>query len=442
LRNFSRLVAALFALSIAACSESSFFGEDEPPPLPGKREAVLEASRTVSADPSLAGTPMRLPEVAAPADWLQAGGNPAHTGGHLPWSTAPQLAWQTAKPVGRRDEARTLLSPPIVANDLVVLLDAVLNVRAFRTDDGSEIWAVGSALNGEHNGFGGGIASDGNYVYVAGGHRQAMALGLADGKLYWSADLPTPVRAPPTLSDGALFVQTTDDRLLALDATSGLSIWTLPGSVAVGPSLLGGAAPAVSGDVVVAAFRNGEVGLFRTPNGRELWRNSLASLSRLGFGARLSDITGLPVLGERAVYALSAAGRVAAFSLRTGRQVWERQAGGIQSLWVAGDYGFMVTREGDLICLQLADGGVPWVRPLRRFESLEERTGEYLYAGPVLAGGRLVLVRSDGMLVMHDPTTGEDRGEIAIGRRTLLPPVVAGGTLYTLSEDGTLSAFR
>lgn len=442
MRNSKRFIAALLALGLAGCGEGSFFGEDEPPPLPGERESILEASRTLTPDPALAGTPVVLPPPAGPADWPQAGGNPAHTGGHLAWSASPNLAWQSTRPVGSRDEARTLLSTPIVVQDLVLVLDSVLNVRAFRANDGGEVWAVGSALNGEHNGFGGGLASDGTLVYVAGGHRQAMALGLADGKLHWSIDLPTPVRAAPTFANENLFIQTTDDRLLALDAADGSTVWTLPGAVVAGPSVLGGAAPAVGSDVVVAAFRNGEIGLFRSPNGRELWRNSLASLGRYGFGARLSDIAGLPVLGERAVYAMSAAGRVAAFSLRTGSQVWEQRAGGIQSLWVAGDYGFMVTQQADLIGLRLADGGVAWVRPLQRFEDPEERTGEYFYAGPVLAGGRLVLVRSDGKLVMHDPANGEARGEIDIGRRTLLPPVVAGGTLYTLSEDGTLSAFR
>jgi outer membrane protein assembly factor BamB len=59
-----------------------------------------------------------------------------------------------------------------------------------------------------------------------------------------------------------------------------------------------------------------------------------------------------------------------------------------------------------------------------------------------LAGGRLVVVRSNGALLQFDPKDGAGLSTLSIGPRTLLPPVVANGTVYTLSEDGTLSAFR
>jgi len=45
-------------------------------------------------------------------------------------------------------------------------------------------------------------------------------------------------------------------------------------------------------------------------------------------------------------------------------------------------------------------------------------------------------------LLLHNPENGAQEATLNIGSRTLQPPIVAGGTLYTLSEDGTLSAFR
>ena len=109
---------------------------------------------------------------------------------------------------------------------------------------------------------------------------------------------------------------------------------------------------------------------------------------------------------------------------------------------MAGDFLFLVTENAELVSLYRPDGRVRWVQPLQRFEDPEDLTGKLYYAGPVLAGGRLVVVRSNGGLAMFDPATGQPAGELPIGERTLLPPIVAGSTLYTLSEDGTLSAFR
>lgn len=102
----------------------------------------------------------------------------------------------------------------------------------------------------------------------------------------------------------------------------------------------------------------------------------------------------------------------------------------------------MVSDRAELVCLNREDGRVRWVNPLQRFSDPEDQEGRLTYAGPILAGSQLAIVRSDGVLSMHDPANGAVVGERSIGRRTLLPPVVAGRTLYTLSEDGTLSAFR
>jgi outer membrane protein assembly factor BamB len=60
----------------------------------------------------------------------------------------------------------------------------------------------------------------------------------------------------------------------------------------------------------------------------------------------------------------------------------------------------------------------------------------------VLAGGRLILVGTDGFVVEVNPETGEILRDWDAGGTVMLSPVVAGGTLYLLSEDGTLTAYR
>ena len=435
-----KIGAVALALALSACGDT-FFGESEEPPLPGTRIAILEASRSISAQDEIADVPVTLPAPEARPDWPQAQGSATHRGGHLALASNPAEVWRNTDAVGADDSARRPLTPPVVAGGRVFLMDSVLNVRAYDASTGKELWAVGSAVSREHDGFGGGIAVDGDRVYVAGGNARAMALDAETGRFFWQARLPSPVRGAPAVAAGQVLVVTTDNRLVSLSAEDGERLWDVPGGV-TGAVLLGGASPAANDDAVVAALGTGEVLAVRTANGRELWRNSLAALRRFDFGAKLSAIAGNPVMDDNAVFASSAAGRTAGFSLRTGNRLWEQRVGSTQSPWVAGDWVFIMSTEAELIALERNRGFVRWVAPLPRFEDQEDQTGRYFYAGPVLAGGQLVLVRSDGEVSFHSPEDGTLIGTLDTGRDTILPPVVAGETLYILADDGTLTAYR
>jgi len=60
----------------------------------------------------------------------------------------------------------------------------------------------------------------------------------------------------------------------------------------------------------------------------------------------------------------------------------------------------------------------------------------------VLAGGRLILLGSNGAMINFDPATGSFQSQTRIGARVSLPPVVAGSTLYVLDDSGRLHAWR
>ena len=66
----------------------------------------------------------------------------------------------------------------------------------------------------------------------------------------------------------------------------------------------------------------------------------------------------------------------------------------------------------------------------------------YAQYGPVLAGGRLFVSSSDGILRSFDPASGNLVGHAEIPGGAASAPVVAGGTLYVTGRDGNLHAFR
>ena len=65
-------------------------------------------------------------------------------------------------------------------------------------------------------------------------------------------------------------------------------------------------------------------------------------------------------------------------------------------------------RPGDPIRLDAATGEVIWAVDMPYFtqEKIKKRKGIYAHYGPVLAGGRVMVVSSDGLLRAFDPTDG------------------------------------
>jgi outer membrane protein assembly factor BamB len=128
--------------------------------------------------------------------------------------------------------------------------------------------------------------------------------------------------------------------------------------------------------------------------------------------------------------------------LRTGERVWSQEIGGVQMPWVAGAFVYVLTTENDLVCLSRREGRIRWVRRLRRFKDPEDRRGPISWFGPVLAGDRLILVSSDAKAVSISPYTGEILGTIKLSDPASVAPVVAEETLYILTDDARIVAWR
>ena len=66
----------------------------------------------------------------------------------------------------------------------------------------------------------------------------------------------------------------------------------------------------------------------------------------------------------------------------------------------------------------------------------------FAHYGPIIAGGRLIIASSDGLMRFYDPTNGASLGQVQMPGGATTNPVVAGGTLYVVSSKGQLMAFR
>lgn len=431
---------ALAALLLSGCS-SWWSGDDSKNKLPGERIAVLQTESRAAPDPSLAATPVLLPPAITNTEWPQAGGFPDHAMGNLGLPAHLDQAWRSS--IGAGSGRLRLVSAPVIAGGRIFALDSRSRVTALTESDGREQWQTDLKPEETRGStFGGGVAFAEGLLYAATGYAEVVALNPADGVIVWRKHIPAPARGAPTVVKGRVVALTIDNQTLALNARTGDTEWTHTGILETA-GLIGSVSAAADATAVVAPYSSGEVTALRVENGRPLWQDNLASIRRGGSLSGLADIRGLPVIDRGLVLAVSHSGRSVGIDERTGARIWEAEVGGVNTPWPAGEFIFMITTDNELVALQRGTGHIRWARVLDRYEDAEDKSSTpVVWAGPVLAGGQLWLVGSNEQLVAVSPAGGETVATLELPGRSYLAPVVANGTLYVLTDDGDLVAYR
>lgn len=444
LRNLKfRPLFAVFAVGwfVAACEVPSWLGNPEAPPLPGERVSVLRLDQALVPDADVADIAVRLPKPWRNKAWTQAGGTANHALHHLEGAEAPQRHWRINIGTGSDDELR-LLASPVVALGQIYTFDARSRVSAFETATGKLIWRRNLTPKDEEAGaLGGGVAFADGVLYATTGYGYVHALDAGTGESLWQQRVGAPVRGAPTAAAGRVFAITYDNRLFTLSGQDGRVLWSHTG-LPEDAGVLGSPSAAVDGDVVLVPYTSGELIALRLENGRVIWSDQLIRSSRVTPLTTLSEIRGHPVVDRGLVIAVSHSGRIVAIELRTGRRVWDRDIGGIETPWVAGDFVYLVSSQSEVICISRRSGRVKWVVQLPAFEDEEDREDPIHWSGPVLVSDRLILNGSNGQAIAISPYTGELLGRIGLPDGAFIPPIVADGTIYILTDDAQLLAYR
>lgn len=436
-------LSLVLAASLALAGCSIFDGDKKPrTPTVGERLPVLSFDAVIAADPALASVAVVLPPPAANAEWGQPGGNAAKSLSHLEVGTGMVKVWSISIGSGSTGIGK-LNAGPVVSDGRLFTLDTQATVRAFDAKSGASLWQSRIDASGEKRAlaFGGGVSVADGRVYVTTGYGIAVALDAQSGRQIWKMDGTTPLRGAPTVDGNRLFVMTQDNQMFALSSDKGERLWESTGTVEVA-GLLGIGSPAVGQDTVVVGFSSGELSALRVENGRPVWQDALARTGRSTALAALADIDASPVIDRGRVFAVGHGGRMAALDLATGQRVWEQTVAGISTPWVAGDYVYVVTLNGELMCLNRTDGKIRWLTQMARWENPKKKKNAITWNGPILASDRLIMVGSNGQMVAMSPYTGALLAQVTLATRAYVAPAVAGGTLYVLTDDGKLTAYR
>lgn len=427
------LVAATLLL-VAACGEDELI-------LEGIREPV----RLNTIDDIIVNRvePIALPDAQLNTEWTHTGGTPSHRIAHPVLRQPLTLAWST--PIGAGESKRQRLSAdPVVASNRIFTFDSQALVSAIDLN-GDVLWTrdLTPADERRGEGLGGGLAVTGGRLFVTTGFGRLAALDAGTGDLVWEQRIDAAVSGPPTVVGDIVYLSARNGTGWAINADTGRIAWDLvAGSAESG--LLGGPAPVLAGDLMVFPFASGQMVAADRETGALRWFASVAGERANRVFSKFRDLTGDPVVVGETLIAGSHSGRTAAFDIDGGTRLWTAEEGAMSPVSVVSGAVFLVSDENRLVRLDLETGDIVWRVDLPFFtkERQSRRKSTFAHFGPVLAGGRLVVVSDDGFIRSFDPASGALISSQELPSGAAGNPVVAGGALYVVTENGRLNAFR
>ena len=215
-----------------------------------------------------------------------------------------------------------------------------------------------------------------------------------------------------------------------------VSIWSRNVGAGAGDQYLR-LSPAVAGDTVYAAERDGDVVAYDVRSGDERWETSTDT-----------PISGGPGVGEGLVFVGTSDGEVLALAADSGEIAWRRRVSSEVLAAPVASQGVVVvrTQDGKLVGMKAADGERLWVYD-RAVPALSLRGT----SAPVVAGGSVVAGFDSGLLVALALADGallwESRIAVPSGRSELerlvdidADPVVDGAWIYVVTYQGRIAA--
>jgi outer membrane protein assembly factor BamB len=255
----------------------------------------------------------------------------------------------------------------------------------------------------------------------------------------------TGVRLRPAVVDGVLYADSTDGKLVALDAATGKTLWSKSsrthGWFGWGDKkrkdVFYAGGPAVSGDLLAVGTLDGHVYGVNAKDGSPRWESTLKS-----------EVLASPVVVGDLVLVRTGDGRVYGLDAASGERRWVYDQSNVPLLSLRGNgpllaangVVFFGTDGGKLVALRLDNGEKLWEQKLAsgegrtEIERLDDVDGSILLDGSTLYGGAY-----HGNLVAVDGPSG--RPLWARPFSTFTSIAAHGNALYGVSDDSLVWAF-
>lgn len=433
-------------LIISACESinpylPSWIGGSSEEKLKGERIAVLEEEKYLQADDNLADKRLILPAPQENLYWYKSQGFQTALPGHIqgPNQLTEHESIDTGWP-GRYD--KHLKFSPLITKNAIITLDGRGKLSAYdRNNPKKRLWRTPLEQNKHQSNFAlSGIATDENLVFATSGGHRIYAVKTETGEIIWSKTVSGITRSAPALNKDFVYINTLNNKLYALSKKDGTIIWTHEGIIEnIGTE--GVASPLVDNGIVYASYSSGEIYALKADTGKSHWTDALLSGYSKG-NFVLADLDASPAIKDGVIYASSNDGVLAAIDSQNGFRVWEQKVASRTTPWIAGDFLFIISTEEQLLCIERQTGRIYWERKLPAYINQTKKKGRIFWSAPILVGGNLLTVNSEGTLLLLSPENGRTKETHDIGEKVFSPIAIAGNVLYILDNDADLHIYK
>lgn len=204
-----------------------------------------------------------------------------------------------------------------------------------------------------------GVSRDGDKVFFGTYDGELVAVSLADAKVLWSKSLTSEILSETGNGQGRVAAVTSDGWLTVMDAATGNTLWRdkedLPALTVRGTS-----APIIVDGKVIAGFATGKVKAYNLQTGDQIWEYAVGKPEGRYEIERLTDVSGRFAVANGLIYSVAYNGTVSALSLQSGRPVWQRNISSAVSVAVKGDELAVVDQNNVVYNLNARNGSTLW----------------------------------------------------------------------------------
>jgi outer membrane protein assembly factor BamB len=343
----------------------------------------------------------------------------------VPASIPVRTLWQAS--VGEAGDA--ILFPALALDGVYAAAEDGTVVR-FEASSGRESWRVSAGRT-----LSGGVGSDGALVAVGTLDGEVIALDAGSGEARWRARVSSEVLSAPLVTGDLVIVRSSDSRLFALDARDGKRRWLYQRS---SPPLSVRSPVGMIADrgYLLTGFAGGKLVSIALANGSVRWEATVALPRGTTELERVTDVVGVPVVGEREVCAVAYQGRIGCFDVASGNALWSRELSSTAGLALDARYVFVSDDKGAVHALDRAGGATIWKQDrlfLRRL-SAPLALGREVAVGDV-EGFVHFLSRESGGFVGRFATDASPIRSLLVRLDSGFLVQTQGGNLYALSTQ-------
>lgn len=317
---------------------------------------------------------------------------------------------------------------PLYVNNTLYAADYEGRVASVDAETGNRNWLIKTDLP-----FSGGPGVEGSLLVMGTIDGQVQAFNADTGSELWQTRVSSEVLAAPAIADGIVVVRCIDGRVFGLDADNGNRLWIHDRSVPL-LTLRGNAALLIRAGTVFVGYDDGTIVALKLEDGSVVWEQNFVNPEGRTELDRLADIGAQMVMVATDLILSSYKNRVAAMAAESGRLLWFKD--------ISSETGVQVDR----VNLALSDkNGEVWLLDRRNGSTMwkQDQLVNRRLTRPAFYGSQLVVGDAEGYLHWIDVESGRFVARVREGRDGFAgAPLTVGTTLYVMTHDGTLAAYR